>query len=173
MEPSGRVYTPGQAAAVLGVTTQSLRRYADDYGEVFEPILKYGKERVFDDLIVERLRNAQALQQQGSAASIKAALEMIRDGKTASDALLLPTAATPFEGAVLERLDALAKMLVQLSNENKVLQERLTAALPPGEPLTDEGTAPKSVTPETKRRGALIALATRLEEVLRRITGRT
>lgn len=124
MEQTGRIYSPGQAAQVLGVTTQTLRRYAEDYAKVFEPITQHGRQRVFDDLFVERLRRAQALQTQNLVPSILAGLERVRDGDPETEDLATPEQ-TPFERAVLERLNALAEMVVQLGEQNRVLQGRL------------------------------------------------
>lgn len=129
MEPSGRVYTPGQAAQVLEVTTQTLRRYADDYGEVFEPVLQHGRQRVFDDLFVVRLQQAQALQQANSAPSIRVALEFVRDGSGAGEAVA-HSGQPPFEREVLEKLSALAEMVAHLANENRELQGRLNQLEP-------------------------------------------
>lgn len=176
MEVSGRVYTPGQAAAVLGVTTQSLRRYADDYAEVFEPVVQHGKQRVFDDLILNRLRSAQGLQQQGVAGSIKAGLEMVRDGTSDIDGIALP-AATPFEQLVLERLDALAEMVVQLSEENRVLQRNLTAHQIQDTRATPQATVSSSLLsepelPDPVQHGPLTKAAMRFERLWQRMIGR-
>jgi DNA-binding transcriptional MerR regulator len=130
MESSGRVYTPGQAAQVLGVTTQTLRRYAEDYGEVFEPVIQHGRQRVFDDAFVARLQQAQAMQQANTAPSIRVALELVRDGLPLSEVITRPEQ-PPFEQAVLERLNALAEMVTQLGEENRVLNRRLNELEPP------------------------------------------
>lgn len=132
MEPSGRVYTPGQAAQVLEVTTQTLRRYADDYGEVFEPVSQHGRQRVFDDVFITRLRQAQTLQQANTAPSIRVALEFIRDGTPAGEIVVHP-GQPPFEQAVLERLSALAEMITHLADDNRALQGRLNQLEPPRE----------------------------------------
>lgn len=129
MEPSGRVYTPGQAAQVLEVTTQTLRRYADDYGDVFEPVIQHGRQRVFDDLFVARLQQAQALQQANTAPSIRVALEFVRDGGGGGEAVAHP-GQPPFESEVLEKLGALAEMVAHLADENRALQGRLTQLEP-------------------------------------------
>lgn len=132
MEPSGRVYAPGQAAQVLEVTTQTLRRYADDYGEVFEPVSQHGRQRVFDDVFIARLRQAQTLQQANTAPSIRVALEFIRDGTPAGETVAHP-GPPPFEQVVLEGLSALAEMVARLSEENKALQGRLNQLEAPRE----------------------------------------
>lgn len=124
MEPSGRVYTPGQAAQVLEVTTQTLRRYADDYGEVFGPVIQRGRQRMFDDIFINRLGQAQVLQQTNAAPSIRVALEFIRDRTPAGEAIAHPDQ-PPFEQTVLEKLNALAEMVTHLSAENRALHRRL------------------------------------------------
>lgn len=122
---SQRVYTPGEAAKLLDVTTQTLRRYADDYATVFEPVVQRGKQHEFDDTFTARLRQAQALQQANKVPSILAGLERVRDGSPAGKAIEHPTAPTPFEQAVLEQLRGLGEMVVQLSRDNETLREQV------------------------------------------------
>lgn len=125
MDDVQTVYTPGEAARILGVTTQSLRRYADDYGAVFEPVVQRGKQREFDDTFIARLRQAQVLQQANKVPSILVGLERLRDGIATGEVAEHPTPQTPFEQAVLEQLRALGEMVVQLSEDNKVLRAQV------------------------------------------------
>lgn len=126
------IYTPGQAAQLLGVTTQTLRRYAEDYAEVFEPVVQQGRQRVFDDVFVARLNQAQAMQQANMVPSIRVGLERVRDGVLA-DELIEGTAQPPFEQVVLEQLRALAEMVRQLGEENRTLTDRLKQIEAPSE----------------------------------------
>ncbi len=130
-EPT-RVYTPGKAAEELGITTQSLRRYAQHYAEVFSEVPQHAGQRVFTEEIVEHLAVAQALQQGGKAPSIRAGLEMVRDGAP-TDALERQEGPT-FEAAVLERLERLTAAVERLTEENRVLHAQLRALEPPKEP---------------------------------------
>ncbi len=130
-EPT-RIYTPGEAADTLGVTTQSLRRYAQDYAGVFDEVPQHAGQRVFDDLIVERLTAAQALQQGNKAPSIRAALELVRDGSASG--VLERLEQPSFEEAVLDRLERLTQAVERLQEENRVLHGALQAL----EPSTDK-----------------------------------
>lgn len=132
MDAAMRVYTPGEAAQTLGITTNTLRRYAEDYTDVFEAIPQRGRQRVFDDSILERLRTAQALQHANRAPSVLAALEMVRDGLESPDDLATPKP-PPFEEAVLNRLAVLAEMVTQLHAENTALHDRLNVFEAPRE----------------------------------------
>ena len=116
------IYTPGEAAKLLDVTTQTLRRYAEDYAEVFEPVVQKGRQREFDALFVARLRQAQELQQANKAPSIRVGLERVRDG-IAPEELSEHLAQTPFEQTVLKQLQALAEMVKQSAEENRALRE--------------------------------------------------
>jgi DNA-binding transcriptional MerR regulator len=123
-----RVFSPGEAASTLGVTTQSLRRYAQYYGEVFDEVPQHAGQRVFTEEIVERLAAAQALQQANKAPSIKAALELVRNGASeALERLEQPS----FEAAVLDRLEQLTAAVARLQEGNRALAEQLRALEPP------------------------------------------
>ncbi len=126
MEPISTIYTPGEAAKILGVTTQSLRRYSVDYGKVFDDVPSHAKQRVFSDVIVERLKAAQVLQQRGVVSSIKSGLVRVRDGNIEPGEVNV-AATTPFETATLERLERLEQMLRQLHTENGVLRDQIAA----------------------------------------------
>lgn len=142
MEDAQTVYTPGEAARLLGVTTQTLRRYAEDYGEVFEPVVQQGRQRAFDSVFVARMHQAQVMQQANKAQSIRAALELVRDGTTSAELSEHPTQ-PPFEQAVLEQLRALGEMVVQLSEDNKALRVQVKQLEAPREGSNSE--------PETAR----------------------
>lgn len=72
-----------EIAARLGVTTAGLRRLADIYDTVHTPIrrdAKHNKRRVWTYEAIGRLERARRLVQEDRAKSIKAALEIARDG---------------------------------------------------------------------------------------------
>ncbi len=126
-----RIYTPGEAADALGVTTQSLRRYAQYYAEVFAEVPQHAGQRVFTGEIVERLAAAQVLQQGNKAPSIKAALELVRYGDASE--VLERLEQPSFEEAVLDRLERLTKAVEGLQEHNRVLQEQLRALEAPAQ----------------------------------------
>ncbi len=140
MQQPTRVYTPGEAAAELGVTTQSLRRYAQHYAKVFEPVAQHAKQRVFTDEVVTRLRTAQALQQANRAPSIKAGLELIRDGLAEAQGL-----ATGREDA--DPIRVLADTVRALTEEIAALRATVEAQ---GEQVKALG-APKDEQPAPRR----------------------
>ncbi len=161
MESAVRIFTPGEAAKELGVTTQSLRRYAEAYGDVFNEIPQHAGQRVFDDLFVTRLQAAQVLQHANKAPSIRAALEIVRDTSEAGDVLAEVTQ-PPFEQLVLERLETLAQMVMQLQEENRALREGLRQL-----------EAPKDDTRERELEVANAELRQRNEAMLQELERRT
>lgn len=72
--------SPGAAASVLGVSPQTLRRYALFYEAVHGPLPHRGGHRAYTQEALERLRAAQALVNNGQAAGMQAALELLKDG---------------------------------------------------------------------------------------------
>jgi DNA-binding transcriptional MerR regulator len=126
-----RVYTPGEAARELDITTQSLRRYAQAYAEVFEPVAQHAKQRVFTDEVVERLRTAQALQQANRAPSIREALELVKQG-VADTEVIEQAVQHPDPVMVLaETVRALQAEIVALRQTVEAQSEQLKALTPP------------------------------------------
>jgi len=108
-----------EVAQRLGITPAGLRRLADIYGVVYEPLQRdthYNNRRLWTLEAVERLEAARALVKADRARSIKAALMMLKGGSEAShEAMVLSSkevSKDPLLLAVLEhvqRLEALTE----------------------------------------------------------------
>jgi DNA-binding transcriptional MerR regulator len=125
-----RVLTPGEATRELEVSAQSLRRYALAYDQVFDPIPQHNGQRVYSDAIVERLRQAIALERAKHAGSIKDALAMVRDGVPEGVTLARSGggAARPEQvEAMVGMMSSMAQQIARLTEQLEEMQERQRA----------------------------------------------
>ena len=178
-----------EVAQRLGVTTAGLRRLADIYDTVYEPLKRddrHNKRRLWTIAAISRLERARQLVQDERARSIKAALEMARDGTETppQDGLAMPQGGSQHTVLVtllehvqnLEaRLEAMQRQLeapkddadrfAHLERMNAHLLdelERQRQSPTTGAPAGDSGDA---------RAGTLVRAATYIERLWRRVSG--
>ncbi len=147
-----------EVAKRLGITPAGLRRLADIYGEVYEPLQRdthYNNRRLWTLEAVERLEAARALVQADRARSIKAALLLLQSGsEPLQEALALPSKEVSKDPLLLEVLEHVRRLEVCLEDMQKQLQ-----ALP----------APQEDIEALKRRNAYLeAELKRRDEVVQR-----
>lgn len=133
MDTSGAAVYMGsteEVAARLGITPAGLRRLADIYGEVYEPLQRdtyYNNRRLWTLEAVERLEAARALVQADRARSIKAALLMLQSGvETPQDALALSSkevSKDPLLLAVLEHVQRLESRMEAMQRQLQAPKE--------------------------------------------------
>lgn len=138
MDTSGAAVYMGsteEVAARLGITPAGLRRLADIYGEVYEPLQRdthYNNRRLWTLVAVERLEAARALVQADRARSIKAALLMLQSSmETPQEALALPSKEVSKDPVLL----ALLEHVQRLESRMEAMQRQLEA------PKADDRTA--------------------------------
>lgn len=186
MDDAEVVLSPGEAARRLGVSPSGLRRLAVVYGDVHGELQKDagGTSRVWPQKAVVRLEAARALMAAGQARSIKDALQAVERGDQpatkAAIALGQDSRMAEALGVVATRLEALQDSNTQLHSELTELRAevRELRALPPSvnperidralevEMLAGEAEAQRS------QDGLLVQTARRLEQLMKRLTGR-
>lgn len=115
----------------LGVTTAGLRRLADIYDTVYPPIkrdAKQNRRRVWTYEAISRLERARQLVQEDRARSIKAALELARDGTEIPRVTLAAPSQQVTQDALLV---ALLEHVQRLEARMETMQHQLEA--PKGE----------------------------------------
>lgn len=121
---------PGAAADALGVSPQTLRRYAGHYERVHGPLPRRDGQRLLTHEALERLRAAQALVQSGQATAFRAALLRLEHGPPPEAAF---PAAPPTGDARLDLeaagrdLAATREELAATRTEVATMREELTA----------------------------------------------
>lgn len=119
-----------EVAQRLGITPAGLRRLADIYGEVYEPLQRdthYNNRRLWTLDAVERLEAARALVKADRARSIKAALVMLKDGSEPSqDAMVLLSKEVSKDPLLLAVLDHVQRLEARM----EAMQRQLEAPSP-------------------------------------------
>jgi hypothetical protein len=162
------VMSPGEAARVLGVSPSGLRRLAVVYGEVYGELEKDagGTSRVWPQEAVVRLQQARALMAAGQARSIKDALRAV-EGGAVPRAEVIATG-----GDVAATLRVVAARLEALQDSNRRLEAEVAALRAEVGNLRALPGAESPTTGQPPGDGLAVRTARRLEQLLRRLTGR-
>lgn len=117
--------SPGAAAEVLGVSPQTLRRYAGFYEAVYGPVPRRDRQRLFTEEVLGRLRAAQVLVASGQAGGIKGGLEILKDGPPPT--VSLPPARPATDPELLRALAGVREGLTRSEGELAGLREDIGA----------------------------------------------
>lgn len=116
-----------EAATRLGVSGTGLRRLADIYAEVADPLERDSKtnNRLWTLTVVERLEEARAIMHAGRAGSIKDALIAAAEGVEAPAGSLSAPGGSHIQGIALEMLAQRFETIEQDNREIKVQLRQL------------------------------------------------
>jgi DNA-binding transcriptional MerR regulator len=142
-----RIYNPGEAAELLGVSPATLRRMARDYDRVFEGVQRDKRgDRVFTDEVIAHLTAARSLREAGRAPSLEGALVMIRDGEASAETALQPQdkhdpmqVLADMVKALHEEMAALRAVVERQSEQIALQNEQLKALTPPSDTPSGNG----------------------------------
>ena len=124
------VYSPGEAAKQLEVSTATLRRMAGVYERVHGELPRTARgDRYFPEVVLERLSAARVLRDRGDLANLEAALRSLQDGDAPVIAQLDDKDQLLLE--LVEEVRSLKRAVEQLTEQNNVLHAQL--APPPRE----------------------------------------
>jgi DNA-binding transcriptional MerR regulator len=115
-----------EVAQRLGITPAGLRRLADIYGEVYEPLQRdthYNNRRLWTLEAVERLEAARELVKADRTRSIKAALQMLQSGvETSQEGLVLPSKEVSKDPLLLAVLEHVQRLEVRIESMQRQLE---------------------------------------------------